>query len=62
MSSQPLTRRKLHSALIILAATHRLTIFPSATASRSGAWAAAKDLHGVCSYDEATRVWSTLVP
>ena len=26
------------------------------------AWAAAKDLHGVCSYDEATRVWSTLVP
>ncbi len=26
------------------------------------AWAAAKDLSGVCSYDEATRVWSRLVP
>ena len=26
------------------------------------AWAAAKDLRGVCSYDEATTVWSTLVP
>lgn len=25
-------------------------------------WAAAKDLRGVCSYDEATRLWSTLVP
>jgi len=26
------------------------------------AWAAANDLNGVCSYDEATTVWSTLVP
>lgn len=26
------------------------------------AWAAANDLSGLCSYDEATRAWSTLVP